>query len=170
MWRLWTYSTDQMDSTTHMAMKNRKSGFTILEMIVVIVVGAILATIATRSFSGVSGRFAVQGAQRAFQSMHARARAQAIEYGTNVSVSIDPAGDSLWLTQDTTVLEKVYLNQEFGVDVTTSTASTITICMSPRGFGDTNCTSYSSTVLIGFVLGSDIEELYALPYGQLMER
>ena len=165
-----SYSTDQMDSTDQRDMRNSMSGFTILEMIVVIVVGAMLATIATRSFSGVAGRFAVQGAQRTFQSMHARARAQAIEYGTNVSVSIDPAGDSIWLTQDTTVLEKVYLDQEFGVDVTTSTASTITICMSPRGFGDTSCTSYSGTVLIEFLLGSDAAGLFALPYGQLLEQ
>jgi prepilin-type N-terminal cleavage/methylation domain-containing protein len=52
------------------------SGFSIIELLVVLMVGSILTSIALMTFDGVSGRYAVTGAQRTFLSLHARARAR----------------------------------------------------------------------------------------------
>ena len=131
-------------------------------------IGSILTSIVITSFSGVSGRFAVKGARQTFMSMHARARAQAVEYGQTIQLNVDAGGDSVWLSRGAEVLEVLHLDEEFNVDVRTSTNMGLRLCMNPRGFADTGCNSFSSHVIVTFLLASDTASVRVLTLGQMV--
>ena len=149
-------------------MEKRRSGFSIIELVVVLMVGSVLTSIAIQSFNGVSGRFATRGARRTFMSMHARARAQAVEYGGTVRLHLSPGGDSVWLSSGGDVLEVLDFGDEFNVDIHTSTGSELKVCMNARGFADTGCNNYTSPVTVTFSLASDSVSLRVLTLGQVM--
>ena len=131
-------------------------------------VGSVLTSIAITNFNGVSGRFAVKGAQQTLMSMHARARVQAVEYGRTVKLQVDPAGDSIWLSRSGEIVDVMDFSEEFNVDIQTSTYSPIKMCMNPRGFADTGCNNYSSPVTVTFVLNSDTASVLMFTLGQMM--
>ena len=147
-------------------MGNRGSGFTIIELVIVLMVGSILTSIALVGFSGVGGRYSVSGAERSFLSLHARARAQAVEFGETVQLNVDPAWDSVWVSRGSDVLEAMNFKVEFNVDVSTSNSSDLTLCMNPRGFADTGCNSFTSPVTVSFALATDTASVRVLPLGQ----
>ena len=148
-------------------MNDRRSGFSIIELVVVLMVGSVLTSIAITEFNGVSGRFAVKGARQTLMSMHARARVQAVEFGQTVKLHVDPGGDSIWLSRDGEVLDVLDFGKEFNVDIQTSTDSEVRVCMNPRGFADTGCNSFTSPVTITFVLTSDSASVLILTLGQM---
>jgi len=147
-------------------MRHRR-GFTVLELVVVIMVGAVLTTIAIRSLGGVQSRMSVRQARNVFASMHARARAQAVEFGENVLLEVDTGGDSIWVTRAGTVLEVIRFQNEMGVDITGS-ASTYTVCMNSRGFATESCNSFNTAVTLGFAQGGETASLQILPLGQVI--
>ena len=149
-------------------MNDRRSGFSIIELVVVLMVGSVLTSIAITEFNGVSGRFAVKGARQTLMSMHARARVQAVEFGQTVKLHVDPGGDSIWLSRDGEVLDVLDFGKEFKVDIQTSTNSEVRVCMNPRGFADTGCNSFTSPVTITFVLTSDSASVLILTLGQMV--
>ena len=149
-------------------MNDRRSGFSIIELVVVLMVGSVLTSIAITEFNGVSGRFAVKGARQTLMSMHARARVQAVEFGQTVKLHVDPGGDSIWLSRDGEVLDVLDFGKEFKVDIQTSTDSEVRVCMNPRGFADTGCNSFTSPVTITFVLTSDSASVLILTLGQMV--
>lgn len=149
-------------------MNDRRSGFSIIELVVVLMVGSVLTSIAITEFNGVSGRFAVKGARQTLMSMHARARVQAVEFGQTVKLHVDPGGDSIWLSRDGEVLDVLDFGKEFNVDIQTSTNSEVRVCMNPRGFADTGCNSFMSPVTVTFVLMSDSASVLILTLGQMV--
>ena len=149
-------------------MNDRRSGFSIIELVVVLMVGSVLTSIAITEFNGVSGRFAVKGARQTLMSMHARARVQAVEFGQTVKLHVDPGGDSIWLSRDGEVLDVLDFGKEFKVDIQTSTDSEVRVCMNPRGFADTGCNSFMSPVTVTFVLMSDSASVLILTLGQMV--
>ena len=149
-------------------MNDRRSGFSIIELVVVLMVGSVLTSIAITEFNGVSGRFAVKGARQTLMSMHARARVQAVEFGQTVKLHVDPGGDSIWLSRDGEVLDVLDFGKEFNVDIQTSTDSEVRVCMNARGFADTGCNSFMSPVTVTFVLSSDSASVLILSLGQMV--
>ncbi len=133
----------------------------------VLMVGSILTSIAIQSFNGVSGRFAAKGARQTLLSMHARARAQAVEFGRTVQLNMDPGGDSVWLSQGARILDVVDFGEEFNVDLRTSTDGYLSVCMNPRGFADTGCSNFNSPVTVTFVLATDTVSVRILTLGQM---
>ena len=79
-------------------MFSTRRGFSLIEIVVTLVAGSVLLGIAAPSVSGVRGHFAVSGARTTFSSLHARARAQAIERGGTVRLVVDAAHDhvAIW--------------------------------------------------------------------------
>ena len=59
-------------------MKHKRFGFTIIELVIALLVGSILTSIALSSFGNSTARFSVRGAPNSFISLHARTRAAAI--------------------------------------------------------------------------------------------
>ena len=144
-----------------------RRGFTILELMIVITVGAVLVTMTMVGFGSVKSRFSVRQARNGFAALHARTRAQAIEFGTTLELHVDAAGDSVWITRNDTTIEKVRFAVEFGVDVRAAGSGYYKLCMSPRGFGDASCTSFGSATTVAFAQGTDTMTAQMLPLGQL---
>ncbi len=148
------------------AMNRRSRGFTLIEVLIAIMIGMILTSIAVRGFGDTSSRMATRQARNVFNGMAARARAHAIESGSRTILIADAQGDSVVLFVGGTVIENIRFSGEMGVDIQSS--STVTrICMSPRGFADPDCNSFSSAITIAFVQGAQTETIEILPLGQI---
>lgn len=151
-------------------MLHSRTGFTIIELIIAIVIGSILTTIALSRVSGAQNRVAVRGAQTTYAAVNARARAHAIERGVNVTFGVDAAGDSLWIEQGGDMIETVRLGED-NVDMRISSPSVtnFTVCYSPRGYRDTRCgTTLPTLVRLHFDRGGETIALWMLPMGQLL--
>lgn len=150
----------QLDKMTH-----RRGGFTMIELVIVIMVGAVLTGIAFQSFSGVQGKMAARQARQTFTSLHARARANAIEMGTTVQLNVDMDSDSVWIQRGTTRVETVPFRQNLGVDIRGT--GTLRLCMNPRGFAETSCNSFTTTQTLVFAGGTDTAGVQVRTLGQL---
>lgn len=140
-----------------------------VEMTITIVVGAILLTIASRGFGETMSGLAVDNARQSFAALQARTRTYAIERAEIARLRVDPAGDTAWI-QDAGGNRVDFLDfmEDRGVDVQSSTAGIITLCMTPRGFAETDCNSFgASTVDLDFVQGVRSSTITILPLGQL---
>lgn len=139
-----------------------------IEMIVVIAVGALLMSMALRGFGDVTSSMAVQNARRNFSALQARARANAIERGDLTRLHVDPDGDSVWIEAGAGRIEVLDFGEDRDVDIRSSASGITTLCMSPRGFGEIRCNSFEDgTVDLEFVQGGESVGLTILPLGQL---
>jgi len=142
-------------------------GFTLIEIVIALVIGSILTSIALSSYRNAQGRFAVRGARTTFVAMHARTRATAIERGTTVRLVIDAGGDSIMITRGATTVEKIRFGRELHVDIQ-SASGNLLLCMNARGYSDSGCTNFSSTVTVTFRQNADTASLRIFPLGQLV--
>lgn len=147
---------------------NDRKGFTLVEMVVVIMVASVILASTVRSFGDVGDRRAVVAAQATFEGMHARARAQAIEKGTIVELHVDGSEDLVWLQTASEQLEILDFNEVYGIDLQGYPTDDVTLCMSPRGFAETTCNSFPSLGAAFFVAGDEILWAAFLPLGQLV--
>jgi prepilin-type N-terminal cleavage/methylation domain-containing protein len=147
-------------------MSRRARGFTLIEVLIVIVIGGILTTIAIRELGPTSSRVSARQARNVFSGMAARARAQAIESGQRTILLVDSEGDSVTVMAGGNVAETVRFRASMGIDIQASEAE-IRICMGPRGFADTSCNSFNSTMEVAFVQGAQSRTLEILPLGQI---
>jgi prepilin-type N-terminal cleavage/methylation domain-containing protein len=164
-------------------MRRRADGFTLIELIVVILIGSILTGVALSSFSNVQTRFAVQGAKQAYMTLHQRARSKAVESGETVILVNWASGDSVALLvrdgADSVWSDQTHFRRQFDVDVRTPGDVTYVICMTPRGYADYNCGSwgainaasqatFADTFRVQFWLSADSASVLVLPMGQLV--
>lgn len=147
-------------------MNRRSRGFTLIEVIIAIMIGVILTSMAVKGFGNTSSKMATRQARNVFNGMAARARAHAIESGSRALLIADARGDSVVLIVGGVVVENIRFSAEMGVDIQTSTPLT-RICMTPRGFADPDCNSFSSVVTMAFVQGAQTETIEILPLGQI---
>lgn len=148
-------------------MKQSRFGFSVIELVIALLIGSILTTIALSSYGNARGRYAVRGARDTFASLHARARAQAIERGATVHLVVDVSGDSIFLWSGGTNLETIHFADEFHVDVR-STVGRIRLCMNSRGYADTACNSFIEPPTVAFWQNADSSSVLILPLGQLV--
>jgi prepilin-type N-terminal cleavage/methylation domain-containing protein len=152
----------------------KRSGFTLVEALIVIAIAGILSTIA---FSGMKEYLARQGARNArdeFVYMAARARAAAIERSQVVRLEISPDEDRVRIVTSQNGVEKVletrHYTGEFNAVVTTGNGETLTICYSPRGYASTSCTSISEEVSVDFARAGKSARAVVRPLGQVFRR
>ena len=148
-------------------MFSTRRGFSLIETVIVTLTGTILVSIASPSVSSARDHLTVTGARTSFPSLHARARAQAVERGTTVIMEVYAVGDSVVIRSGAEVLETVRFGDEMHVDILTSRA-VLRQCMTPRGFADIDCNSFSDAPTITFRLNEDWTSLTILPLGQLV--
>ena len=148
-------------------MYGRPNGFTLTELLIVIVISLALTSIAVTGAQPARNRYAVLGARDGFVAMHARARAQAVEAGKTTVLTLDFATDRATLTRGYTTLETLEFGEGLGVDVQGG-GSSMTICMNSRGFGETSCNSFSTGTDITFVQGSSSKRVRIYPLGQVL--
>ncbi|HSM61401.1 MAG TPA: type II secretion system protein [Longimicrobiales bacterium] len=146
---------------------DRRGGFTLLELVIALLIGSILTSIAMASYGNARGAFAVRGARNTFAALHARARAQAIEAGTMMRLFVDMSGDSAFIWDGANNLETIDFRDELNVDLRSSVGS-LRICMNARGFADADCNNFSSDVTLQFRHNADTASMRVMPLGQLV--
>lgn len=149
----------------------RRYGFTLLEMLVVIAVGGILAAVAVASFGGIQGQMGVRGAQNALLSMHAQTRALAVERGGRARLMVESGTGNVVIDLLTdpagvpTVIERRNFPALYNVTVTTEPAPVV-VCMTPRGYADPGCNSYGQRGIVRISGRGGSSQVDFLPLGQ----
>jgi prepilin-type N-terminal cleavage/methylation domain-containing protein len=146
---------------------DRINGFTLTELLIVIVISLALTSIAVTAAQPAQNRYAVRGARDGFVAMHARARAQAVEAGQTTILTLNFASDRATITRGGTTLETVEFDESLNVDMQGG-GTTMKICLNSRGFGATSCNSFSSGTDIKFVQGEAAEKVRIYPLGQVI--
>ena len=154
-----------------------RDGFTVVELVISLLIGAILTSIAITSIRGPQGRLAVRTAKHMYATMHQRARSRAIEQGETVLLVVDVVGDSAFtFAPGSGIDDHVRFDQETEVDLR-SNVNSFLMCMTPRGYADYSCGSYggfitatsASAIRLEFWHANvDSSSVVILPMGQLV--
>lgn len=151
-------------------MRGMRPGYTVIELVMVMVIGAILLSMVVTGLSGYISRKRVSNARDAFVYLAMRARAAAIERGRNVSVHLS-ASEGLVMVHEGcspggAELERLALADEFFAIVHAS-PNPLKVCYSPRGFAIDSHTNISAPTIISFVIGKDTARAMVAPLGQV---
>ena len=144
-------------------MKLNKKGTSLIEVVLVLVIGGVLLDMSLKATGPVTAGLSVNLAQQSFVALLARARAHAVERGTTVDFHVDAAGDSAWIEIDDETLEVVRY-----AEVDLDASSGLTVCMSPRGRADTRCNSFSGVETVTFEARGESSSLDILPLGKVI--
>ncbi|HUG41494.1 MAG TPA: prepilin-type N-terminal cleavage/methylation domain-containing protein [Longimicrobiales bacterium] len=142
----------------------RRAGFTMLEMLFVVVIGGIVLAIGTRQYSQLSNQRAVGNASNAMVHTASRARSEAMRSGRVIYLRIRP---DLAQVRVRSASDSAIHTLDAGADGVSITGSTISICYAARGYALPGCTSISGTQTVNFVRGVDTATVQVLPLGQV---
>ena len=117
-----------------------RKGFTLVELLLVIIIGAIMMMMAIPSFTRVTAGQNARNARDQLVWMSARARSRAIERGQVILLEVHTGNDRAWIVRRNTgtalasdTLEKVNFLTEQSVELS-GTATQVTLCYNPRGY------------------------------------
>jgi prepilin-type N-terminal cleavage/methylation domain-containing protein len=152
-----------------------RDGYTLVELLLVIIIGAVLLSMAIPAYNGLTTGQNARNARDAVVWMGARARARAIERGQVHLLEIDPANERAWIVRRNTgaalatdTLEKIDFSAEQDVTITTSTGNKITLCYNARGYAFTcTGTSPASNVTATFTQAGRNAVAQLRPLGQI---
>lgn len=118
-----------------------RSGFSLVELLIVLAIGAILMTFAIPGYTRMTQTKNAQNARDNLVWMGARARAKAIERGQVWQLEIDPLLERARVRQRGAAVaqDSVSFDSEFQSTVSTPDNTTLIICYTPRGFALTSC-------------------------------
>jgi prepilin-type N-terminal cleavage/methylation domain-containing protein len=154
-------------------MKRSPNGFTLIELVIVILIGSILVGIALSSFQNAQSSYAARGAKTMYATLHQLARARSIEMGETMLLIVDSDGDSAYIEGSGGVSDITHFRRELNVDLR-STPSRFRICMTPRGYADPDCPALALTattdaqITLEFWQNADSSTVIILPMGQLV--
>jgi len=166
----------------HMIRGNR--GFSLVELLFVIVIGSVLMGVAMSGWGDVRDRLATGSAKAAYMAMHQTARSRAVEKGETILIVVYTNLERVvYYTPTDGFFEEVYFDDEFGVDIRTTIGGTTTnfsyyMCMTPRGYADIDCGQYTGMLTqtmgsnefdIEFWIGENSSKVTVLPLGQLVD-
>jgi len=150
-------------------MPDLSSGFSLLELLIVLLIGGILTAAAFTGLGGVLGRIAVRSAESEFLSLHAQTRALAVERGLSMQLitNADPGVVSIreGCGGTGTLVERRDFEAAHRVVVQTD-PTPLSVCMTPRGFADPNLNSYGQEGQVEFGRGTVTRSVLLLPLGQ----
>lgn len=150
-----------------------KSGFTILEVLTVVLIVGLLAGITFPRIGGVQTRFAVRGAVTAFMSAHSLTRATALRQGGVAELHIDATNDRFWVEVDTSVARSGVMDTVgFVVDlldqrVTLSSTQTL-LCFDGRGLTSTAAGCATSGATVSFTREDIVDTIQTTALGKIL--
>ncbi|MGH7483061.1 MAG: pilus assembly FimT family protein [Longimicrobiales bacterium] len=120
---------------------DRRSGFSLVELLFVVLVASIMIGIIVPSFGQLQARRSAQNARDAFVFLANRARAEALQRGRMVRLRLDAADESAALVVGVadTIAEPLDFQAAYGVSVAMNGGGDLEICYLPRGFADPSC-------------------------------
>jgi prepilin-type N-terminal cleavage/methylation domain-containing protein len=147
--------------------RNQSQGFTLVELVIVLVIGSVLVSMGMGRITKARSVLAGGAARQAYLALHARTRAQAIEFGTTARLLLDVRGDSAWIVQGGETIETYHFANDH-VDVESSSpASTLQVCMIARGYSEPRCNSFADPVEVTFTTAESVARVVLLPMGQV---
>jgi len=147
-------------------MLRRREGFTVPELVVVLLIMSVVTSFTFKSLSSVQSRYASRAARDVFAGMVAQTRSHAIERGLPTWMWASAAGDSAVVWDGGGLNSVVHFDEEFDVDLRL-TSPTLLLCMTPRGYATSTCTSFSTIQKVGFQNGIGSDSLMLYPLGQV---
>ena len=151
----------------------RERGFTLTELIIVIILAGVLATIATPTFSTNYGRTATRTAVDQFVSIHTLARSIAVQYGRTAELHIDNSTGRFWVEVDTTstfsgAKIRVGALRDIGKGGVTMASDRALLCFDSRGFPTSrgSCESADATIIFTRLEHSNTVEV--TPLGRVL--
>lgn len=163
-------STDRSRSSARADTRHerRRGGFTLLEMLVVIVIVSILVGMVVQSFGGVSANLSTRSSRESLVALKAVARARAVERGSTAKLIIKVADDRAYVIQSDTIRRSISFKTDFGVTLSEETnVDSLVLCMSPKGYADLDCNSFTTAVTLTMTLGGSARQVTILPMGQI---
>jgi len=146
-----------------------KRGFTVLELVVALMFGALLTSVAINSMGSVQGQFAVRSAEASFLSLHAQTRAFAVERGVQVQLVVNPQSSTATIRLGCggggEILQSRDFGEAYGVEITTG-GGEASLCMTPKGVANPNLNSFNQELRVGFVRGGRGSAVVLMPLGQ----
>ena len=134
-----------------------KSGFTLLDTLIVISFVGLLAGVTFPRIADLQSRFAVRGAVTAFMSAHSLTRATAIRQGGVAELHIDVTNDRFWIEVDTTlagsgVMDTIGLVVDVGGQGVTLSSTQSLLCFEGRGMPSaaSGCATTGATISFTF--------------------
>ena len=143
-----------------------RNGFTVVELMVVVVVMLVITSFTTRSIAAVQAKYSSRAARDVFAGLVAQTRSHAIEQGVPTWMFASAAGDSAAIWDGGGFIGSVHFDEEFEVDLRLSNP-TMVLCMTPRGYASDMCTSFSTIQKIGFQSAAELDTLMLYPLGQV---
>lgn len=123
----------------------RRPGFTMIEVLIVLLIGGIMMAIAIPQSGKFLSKRAAANARDAFVFSAARARAAAVERGDVVVMVVRPAGDSVTVMSADAADTLHVLDLRGGETKADLLAEAVLrVCYMPRGFAHPSCGSGSS--------------------------
>ena len=145
-------------------MSTRRMGFSLLEMLIVVLLGGLVLTMGTRQYNGVSNQRAVINAANAMVLTSHRARSEAMRSGRLTYMAVEPdAGVVRVSNGDGDVIHTMDMGTYGG----TMSGSEFTVCYAARGYALPGCTDISGTRTVAFVRGVDTTAVAVMPLGQV---
>ena len=148
-----------------------RDGFTIIELLIVLIIGAILMGYAVPGFTGMVRSRNAQNARDKLVWMSNYARARAIERGRVFQLEIYPGAETARVIQRNAAVaaDSVNFATEFKAMLSTTTNNTIIVCYSPRGFAFSSCNAASpnANVDVTFAFNDKRAVARVKPLGQI---
>jgi prepilin-type N-terminal cleavage/methylation domain-containing protein len=147
-------------------MTNR-NGFTVLELMLVLMIGGIIAGFAARGYAAVANERAAANARAALVRTAFHAQTEARRTGRMVYLNIRPDSGWAWVETSTgQVLHSVDAS-EYGA---TMVGAPLRLCYTARGYALPSCTNFSSPATIGYVRAADTSSVVVTALGQVRSK
>ncbi len=139
-----------------------------IELIIVLVIASVLASIAMGRIGKTRSVLAGGAARQAFLALHSRTRAQAIEFGTTARLMLDVSGDSAWIVQGGETIETYrFANDHVDVESNSLDHTLLQMCMIARGYSEPRCNSFTEPIELTFKTAESAASVVLLPMGQV---
>lgn len=158
------------------AMKVARPGITLIELIIVLVIGGVLTGVAFSQMGRNAARQEARNARDAFVVLASRARAAAIETGSVVRLEVDLGDGTARVlpgrSGSSDPIERKSFSAEHGVQLTAAGAagSTVIVCYSPRGYAVSCENSIDDDVTLTFRRVDHSFDALIRPLGQVERR
>ncbi|UCC81541.1 MAG: GspH/FimT family pseudopilin [Gemmatimonadota bacterium] len=150
----------------------RNKGFTIVELIIVLVMAGVIMAVISPSLSRAFRRTGVRAAVDEFSSTHSLARSAAVRFGRMAELHIDVDASAFWVEVDTSsaggVMDTVgVVKYQQGNDVTIKSTRAL-LCFDARGLPTTRGACEAPDAEIVFSSGSRVDTITITALGRIL--
>ena len=144
-----------------------RPGFTVIEMLIVLIVGSMVLGVASRSFVQVANQRAVSNVRDEAIRVAHEARSEALRSGRIIYMRVLPDSNLVRVETSTGQVLRELDSDDFNADMVGNRAS---VCYTGRGYALPGCTTVKSRQPVGFTRGGDSTAVEILPLGQVRKR